>query len=176
MRLQRTTAALGAALVSLVLLTGCSSSWGEDAGLPEAGDMGAIEKLVGSHTMCSDLRTGAGDSGTMGPETKDPAWAIKERGVCGDDARDTVTLLSVSDMEKFQETAKKAAETGHATRFLLGQDFALVAGDEPTAKALLKSDVLLFTCEKGFKVPDGYRSEKLLVDGCALTDYLPSQA
>ncbi|MEV5973592.1 hypothetical protein [Streptomyces sp. NPDC051921] len=173
MRLQRTAAALGAALTSLVVLTGCSSSWGADAGLPEAGDMAAIEKLVGSHTMCSDLRTGVGDSGAMGSEAKDPAWAIKERGVCGDDARDTVTLLSVSDMEKFQQTARRAAAGGNGTRFLLGQDFALVAHDESTAKALLKSDVLLFTCEKGFKVPDGYRNEKLLVDGCALTDYLP---
>ncbi|MFJ7067117.1 hypothetical protein [Streptomyces sp. NPDC101115] len=174
MRLPRTAAALGAALTALVALTGCSSdSWGEDAGLPAAGDMAAIEKLVGARTMCSDLRTGVA-GGTMSEESRDPAWAVKERGVCGDDARDTLTLLSVSDMEKFQQSAKKAAAAGHATGFLLGQDFAVVTPDPEAAKALMASDVLFFTCEKGFKVPDGYRSEKLLVDGCALTDYLPA--
>lgn len=173
MRLKRTAAVLGAALVSLVALTGCGSSWGEDAGLPAAGDMAAIEKLVGAHTMCSDLRTGTGDSGVMGLEAKDPQWAVKERGVCGNDASDTLTLLSVSDMEKFQRANKQAAAAGHDTRFLLGQDFAVVAGDPAAAKALMDSDVLLFTCAKDFKVPDGYRDEKLLVDGCALTDYLP---
>ncbi|MFF0432609.1 hypothetical protein ACFYU9_10355 [Streptomyces sp. NPDC004327] len=172
MRLKRTGAVLGTALTALVTLTGCSS-WGEDAGLPAAGDMAAIEKLVGAHTMCSDLRTGSGDSGAMGLEAKDPAWAVKERGVCGNDAGDTLTLLSLSDMEKFQQANKKAASAGHDTRFLLGQDFAVATTDPAAAKALVKADLLLFTCEKGFKVPDGYRKEKLLVDGCALTDYLP---
>ncbi|WP_128976788.1 hypothetical protein [Streptomyces roseicoloratus] len=174
MRLQRTAAALGAALTALVALTGCSSdTWGEDAGLPAAGDMAAIEKLVGSRTMCSDLRTGTA-GGTMSQESRDPAWAVRERGVCGDDARDTLTLLSVADMEKFQQAAKKAAGDGHATRFLLGQDFAVVAPDPAVAKALMASDVLLFTCERDFTVPDGYRTEKLLVDGCVLTDHLPA--
>ncbi|MFI8516562.1 hypothetical protein ACIGEZ_01830 [Streptomyces sp. NPDC085481] len=172
MRLKRTAAVLGTALTALVTLTGCSSAWGEDAGLPAAGDMAAIEKLVGEHTMCSDLRTGSG-GGAMSAEAKDPAWAISQRGVCGDDSKDTVTLLSVSDMEKFQEANKDAAARGKGVRVLLGQNFALVPGDEQTAKALLKSEMLLFTCEKDFKVPDGYRNEKLLVDGCALTDYLP---
>ncbi|MFC8507008.1 hypothetical protein ACFU3J_09720 [Streptomyces sp. NPDC057411] len=172
MRLKRTAAVLGTALTALVTLTGCSSAWGEDAGLPAAGDMAAIEKLVASHTMCSDLRTDGG--GAMGDEAKDPAWAISERGVCGDDDRDTVTLVAVSDMEKFQQANKAAAAKGKGVRVLLGQNFALVPGDPKTAKALMASDVLLFTCEKGFKVPDGYRNEKLLVDGCALTDYLPA--
>ena len=175
MRLKRTAAVLGAALTSLVVLTGCGGDdWGEEAGLPSAGDMAAIEKLVGSRTMCSDLRTGPGQNGVLSDEAEDPAWAVKERGVCGDDAADTLTLFSVSDMEKFQQAAKKAAAAGHSTRFLLGQDFAVVAADPEAAKALLATDVLLFTCEKGFKVPDGYRNEKLLVDGCALTDYLPA--
>ncbi|MFI8966666.1 hypothetical protein ACIGO8_31675 [Streptomyces sp. NPDC053493] len=174
MRLKRTAAVLGAALTTLVALTGCGgSSWGEDAGLPAAGDMAAIEKLVGRHTMCSDLRTGTGDNGVLSAESQDPAWAIEQRGVCGNDARDTLTLLSVSDMEKFQQANKKAAAAGHDTRFLVGQDFAVVATDPAAAKALMATDVLLFTCAKDFKVPDGYRSEKLLVDGCALTDYLP---
>ncbi|MER7518122.1 hypothetical protein [Streptomyces sp. NPDC126499] len=174
MRLQRTAAVLGAALTALVAVTGCGSTWGEDVGLPSAPDMAAIEKLVAAHTMCSDLRPGTSGSGALAAEAKDPAWAVKERAVCGDDARDTLTLLSLSDMEKFQEANKAAAAKGQGGRFLIGQDFALVAADEATAKALLKSEVLLFTCEKGFKVPDGYRNEKLLVDGCALTDYLPA--
>ncbi|MFF5972524.1 hypothetical protein ACFY7C_13500 [Streptomyces sp. NPDC012769] len=173
MRLQRTAAVLGAALTALVAVTGCGSTWGEDLGLPSAPDMAAIEKLVAAHTMCSDLRSGTNDGGAMGLEAKDPAWAVKQRAMCGDDARDTVTLLSLSDMEKFQRANKDAAARGQGRRFLIGQDFALVAGDDATAKALLKSEVMLFTCEKGFKVPDGYRNEKPLVDGCALTDYLP---
>ncbi|MEV7276584.1 hypothetical protein [Streptomyces sp. NPDC093111] len=171
MRLKRTAAVLGTALIALVTLTGCSSAWGEDAGLPAADDMAAMEKLVAAHTMCSDLRTNGG--GAMREQAADPAWAISARGVCGDDDRDTVTLLSVSDMEKFQRANKAAAAQGKGVRVLVGQNFALFPGDERTAKALLDSEVLLFTCEKGFKVPDGYRNEKLLVDGCALTDYLP---
>lgn len=173
MRLKRTAAVLGAALASLVAVTGCAGdSWGEDAGLPAAGDLAAIEKLVSAHTMCSDLRRSS--DGPLSEQAADPAWAVKERAVCGNDSKDTVTLLSVSDMEKFQRANKAAAATGKGVQVLLGQNFALAAADEPTARALLKSDVLLFTCDKGFKVPDGYRNEKLLVDGCALTDYLPA--
>ncbi|WP_370412086.1 hypothetical protein [Streptomyces fradiae] len=173
MRLKRTAAVLGAALASLVAVTGCAGdSWGEDAGLPAAGDLAAIEKLVAAHTMCSDLRRTA--DGPLSEQAADPAWAVRERAVCGNDSKDTVTLLSVSDMEKFQEANKAAAASGKGVQVLLGQNFALAAADEATARALLKSDVLLFTCDKDFKVPDGYRNEKLLVDGCALTDYLPA--
>ncbi|MEU8518617.1 hypothetical protein [Streptomyces sp. NBC_01216] len=170
MRLKR-TAVLGAALTALVTVSGCGSAWGEDAGLPKAGDMAALERLVGQHTMCSDLRTGV--DGALSRESADPAWGIEARAVCGNDSRDTLTLLSVSDMEKFQKANKKAAAEGAGGRFLLGQDFALAADDTAVAEELKRSGVLLFTCEKDFVVPDGYRREKLLVDGCALTDYLP---
>ncbi|MEU8622087.1 hypothetical protein [Streptomyces sp. NPDC048623] len=176
MRLKRTAPVLGAtlaSLASLVALTGCSGDgWGEDAGLPAAGDLAALEKLVSAHTTCSDLRRSSG--GPLSEQAADPAWAVKERAVCGDDSRDTVTLLTVSDMEKFQQANKAAAAHGKGVRVLLGQNFALSTADTPTARALLKADVLLFTCDKDFKVPDGYRNEKLLVDGCALTDYLPA--
>ncbi|MFJ3902058.1 hypothetical protein [Streptomyces sp. NPDC090025] len=174
MRLNRRgPAVLGAALLSLVALTGCGGdSWGEKAGLPAAGDIAAIEKIVAAHTTCSDLRTGTA-GGRLAEETRDPAWAVRERAVCGDDARDTVTLLSIADMAKFQRANKAAAARGKGVQVFLGQDFALAAADPRTAKALLEADVLLFACDKDFKVPDGYRNEELLVDGCALTDYLP---
>ncbi|MFI8290887.1 hypothetical protein EAO71_11655 [Streptomyces sp. ms191] len=172
MRLKR-TAVVGAALVALVSVTGCAGAWGEDAGLPKAGDMAGLEKLVGRHALCSDLRAGS-DSGAMSRESGDPAWGIEARAVCGNDSRVTLTLLSVADMEKFQQANRKAAAEGAGGRFLLGQDFALVADDRTSAEELKKSGVLLFTCEKDFAIPQGYRHEELLVDGCALTDYLPA--
>lgn len=166
-------AVLGAALTALVTVTGCSSSWGEDAGLPKADGLAGIERIVGAHTMCSDLRA-APPSGVMSVEAKDPAWGIKERAVCGDDARDTLTLLAVADMERFQEANKKAAAEGKGGSFLLGQDFAVIADDRGVSgKLLAEAEVLYFTCDKDFKVPQGHRQEKLLVEGCALTDYLP---
>ncbi|MET8504690.1 hypothetical protein ABZV60_08565 [Streptomyces sp. NPDC004787] len=172
MRFKRTAAVLGSALVSLAALSGCAGdSWGEEAGLPAAGDLAAVEKLVSAHTMCSDLRRSS--EGPLAEQAADPAWAVRERAVCGDDSKDTVTLLSIADMEKFQQANKTAAAHGRGVRVLLGRDFALAPADEATARALLKADVLLFTCEKDFRVPDGYRKEKLLVEGCALTDYLP---
>ncbi|XIE78231.1 hypothetical protein AB6O49_08730 [Streptomyces sp. SBR177] len=172
MRFKRTAAVLGSALVSLAALSGCAGdTWGEEAGLPAAGDLAAVEKLVSAHTMCSDLRRSS--EGPLAEQAADPAWAVRERAVCGDDSKDTVTLLSIADMKKFQQANKTAAAQGRGVRVLLGQDFALSPADEATARALLKADVLLFTCEKDFTVPDGYRKEKLLVEGCALTDYLP---
>ncbi|MFF7180638.1 hypothetical protein [Streptomyces sp. NPDC008121] len=173
MRLKR-TAVLGAALTALVTVTGCSSSWGEDAGLAKAGDLAGVERIVSEHTLCSDLRAASGD-GSMNEEAKDPAWGIGQRAVCGDDREDTLTLLTVTDMEKFQKANRDAAAKGGGGRFLIGQDFALVPGDERVAQKLKDSGTLLFTCEKDFKIPDGYRQEELLVDGCALTDYLPAR-
>ncbi|MET9434616.1 hypothetical protein [Streptomyces sp. NPDC006551] len=173
MRLKR-IAVLGAALTALVTVSGCSSSWGEDAGLPKAGDLAGIERIVSKHTMCSDLRAASGD-GSMNEEAKNPSWGIGQRAVCGDDRDDTLTLLTVTDMEKFQEANRKAAAQGGGGRFFVGQDFAIVPGNDRVAEKLKASGTLLFTCEKDFKIPQGYRQEELLVDGCALTDYLPAQ-
>ncbi|WP_405491514.1 hypothetical protein [Streptomyces sp. NBC_00096] len=176
MRLSKSITA-GAALVALVALTGCggggdkgsSGPSKDDLGLPAAGDMASIEKFINQHAKCTNLRpVDEEGKGLLEKEAKDPAWAIKERAVCDDGSRQTITLLSISDMAKFQATNR----AGKKYEALVGKNFAVVPTDDGTVKALMNAKMLTLTCDPdGYQIPSGYKQHKGLVEGCILTDY-----
>ncbi|MEC4018247.1 hypothetical protein [Streptomyces sp. H27-D2] len=161
------------ALAVVAGVSGCGSDGSEDNGLPIAGDMAGIEKFANKYTTCSGLEMDS-ESGYMSSEAEDPSWAIKERAVCDDGRSDSITLLSIDNMKKFQSANKRDAAKGEGGKFLIGQDFALIPSNEQTAMELKESGTLLFTCDSDFKVPSGYVKKNALVDGCLLTDYMPT--
>ncbi|MEU5280367.1 hypothetical protein AB0G87_28595 [Streptomyces asoensis] len=198
MRIKRALA-IGATLVAFTAVAGCggdddkgdggtggkspaassSGVTGQDAGggLPKAADLASIAYYVNKHTSCLDLKTGAdydanhdGDRTAWGAdEASDPAWGIKERGVCSDGAGDPLALLSLADMKKFQTAAKANNE-----QFLVGQDFAVVPVGDQAIQELQKSELLFLTCDPDFSAPSGFQKSPGLVDGCVLSNYFSS--
>ncbi|MET9320865.1 hypothetical protein ABZX75_11865 [Streptomyces sp. NPDC003038] len=173
MRLSRTLTA-GAALVALVSLTGCGGGGDgatDDLGLPSAGDIASIEKLVNQYATCDNLRPRDEKEDRWGTLAKDPAWAIKERARCDDDSNQNITLLAISDMAKFQAANRKASEGGKNNEALIGKNFAIVAEGDETGQALMKAKMLILTCSGDYPIPGGYKQHKGLAEGCVLTDY-----
>ncbi|MCX4527024.1 MULTISPECIES: hypothetical protein [unclassified Streptomyces] len=174
MRLPKALTTAATAVVALTALTGCGSDAKDDGlGLPSAGDLASVEKFVNQHAQCNNLRTkkAEGTEGILTDEAKDPAWAIKERGVCNDADGDIVTLLAISDMAKFQAANHKAAQDGKVVNVLAGKDFAVVAVGGDSGKKLMDAGLLLLTCASNYEIPSGYKKHGGLVEGCVLTDY-----
>ncbi|MGW5847860.1 hypothetical protein ACWFQ8_07800 [Streptomyces sp. NPDC055254] len=198
MRLSRTLTA-GAALIALASLTGCGG--GGDAqvdsgigdqpnvkgpsggkSLPKAKDVAAMERFVSQYTVCKDLKTDA----TLGKysETasafedlpKGAEAGVKERAYCEAERGEPMALLTISDMQKFLRAAKANEDAGKDTAAMVGADFAVVPGDGDTLRALKPSGLLVASCNADFnrKIPSGYLKREGTVDGCVLTDYLPS--
>ncbi|MFF3847086.1 hypothetical protein [Streptomyces sp. NPDC002328] len=151
-----------------------SSGQGATSTLPEAADMASIAYYLNKYTACLDLTTGdkydAGhdsqDSAWGSDEAEDPSWGIKERGVCSDQGGRPVALLSVADMKTFQTAVKK-----DGSKFLVGQDFAVVPVGDRTIQELQKSELRFLTCDPDFSAPSGFTKEAAAVDGCVLSDY-----
>ncbi|RPF41325.1 hypothetical protein EDD96_5122 [Streptomyces sp. Ag109_G2-6] len=176
MRLTKTRTAVTAA-VALVALTGCGSDAKDDGlGLPSAGDIAAVEKFVNQHGQCTNLRktSAEGTEGILTDEAKEPEWSIKERAVCDDGAHQVITLLSISDMAKFQAANLKAAQSGKNYEALVGKDFAVVPAGDETVKKLMDAKLLLLTCGGKYEIPGGYKKHAGLAEGCVLTDYVRS--
>ncbi|SEQ67010.1 hypothetical protein SAMN04487983_100737 [Streptomyces sp. yr375] len=196
MRIKRALA-IGATLVALTGAAGCGGDDGDGksagggdkssasadstgqttgSGLPKASDMASIAYYLNKYTPCLDLATGsdydanhdADNSAWGADEAADPSWGIKERGVCRDESRHPIALLSVQDMEKFQTAVKK-----DGSEFLVGQDFAVVPVGDTARQALQKSGLKFLTCDADFSVPSGFTKEPAAVDGCVLSDYFP---
>lgn len=176
MRLSKTLTA-AAALIALASLTGCGGNdeagggSTSDLGLPAAGDMASIEKFINQHAQCNNVRP-FDDEGTglLEKEAADPAWAIKERAVCDDGSHQTITLLAISDMAKFQATNV----AGKKYEALVGKNFAVVPEGDTTVKALMDAKMLLLVCKGDYEIPSGYKQHKGLAEGCILTDYARS--
>jgi len=155
---------------------GAGSAEGQPAAgdLPQAADMASIVYYLDKYTECLDLMTGEDYSGggtAWGEEeAADPSWGITQRAVCQDGDSRPIALLSVPDMKKFQTAALK---DGHAS-FDVGQDFAVVPVGDDTIRELEPSDLAFLTCDPDFTVPSGYRTKPGAVEGCVLTDYVPS--
>ncbi|WP_256919603.1 hypothetical protein [Streptomyces hilarionis] len=147
---------------------------GDDGGLPKASDTAAIADYLSRYTQCQSPATGDEyDNGHDGDawgtdESDDPAWAIQERAVCTDGSERPIALLSVSDMRKFQAAAKASGD-----RFLVGEDFAVVPVGDETIRSLQRSGLRFLACDPDLAVPSGFEKTPALVDGCALTDYVP---
>ncbi|MFJ8161633.1 hypothetical protein ACIRBY_11915 [Streptomyces sp. NPDC096136] len=176
MRLTKTLTAVTAA-VALAALTGCGSdAKGDDLGLPSAGDIAAVEKFVNQYAQCAHPRKAAaeGTEGILTDEAKDPEWSIKDREVCDDGAHEVVTLLSISDMAKFQAANLKASQNGKNYKALVGKDFAVVPAGDETVKKLVDAKLLLLTCGGKYEIPGGFKKHAGMAEGCVLTDYVRS--
>jgi hypothetical protein len=159
---------------------GAGSEEGQPAAgdLPRAADMASIEYYLNTYTECLDLTTGedyspsdsGGGTAWGEEEAADPSWGITQRAVCQDGDNRPIALLSVPDMKKFQTAAQK---DGHAA-FYVGQDFAVVPVGDDTIRELEPSDLAFLTCDPDFTVPSGYGRKPGAVEGCVLTDYVPS--
>ncbi|MEU9717080.1 hypothetical protein [Streptomyces sp. NPDC047976] len=135
------------------------------------------------YTSCEDLSSDPNDSrvnltgynpvGTSG---------ITARGVCTDEkAQGEIVIHMISDMK-----ANQQAEKDHVTKRLdegywdaglydpvfYGKTFTAFSRKTETALALAKSDLRALVCNPDFTVPEGYKKEKALVDGCVLTDFV----
>ncbi|MDX3668179.1 hypothetical protein [Streptomyces europaeiscabiei] len=185
------------ALTSVTACDGDESAEGRDGGnggantaeateqadksaLPEAADVASIARYVKQYTSCESLQSGekydsihSGSNDSWGAvEAADPSWGtwgIKERAVCTDASGHPVTLLSLQDIKKFQNSAKR-----DGWEFLAGSDFAVVPFDEKAYQDLQKSDLKYLTCESDFTPLSGFTKEPAAVDGCVLSNYFPS--
>ncbi|WP_408051821.1 hypothetical protein [Streptomyces sp. HO565] len=159
---------------------GAGSAEGQPAAgdLPQAADMASIEYYLDKYTECLDLTTGedyspsdsGGGTAWGEEEAADPSRGITQRAVCQDGDSRPIALLSVPDMKKFRTAALK---DGHAA-FYVGQDFAVVPVGDDTIRELEPSDLAFLTCDPDFTVPSGYGTKPGAVEGCVLTDYVPS--
>lgn len=148
-----------------------------DSKLPEAADMASVAAYLNNYTSCQNMQTGdrydsnhEGSNDSWGvEEASDPSWGIKERAVCTDASGHPIALLTVPDMKKFQTAAKR-----DDVEFLVGQDFAVVPVGDEAVRDLTKSELMFLTCDRDFTAPSGYTKEPALVDGCVLSDYVPS--
>ncbi|MFE5968329.1 hypothetical protein [Streptomyces sp. NPDC056463] len=176
MRLTKTLAAGAVALSALVTLTGCGGGAGNggagkgssaDSGLPKASTMAELQKfVVGTGAQCDEF--GPSNELRMLEESRDPAWSIKERGVCNE----RLVLLLIDDMAKFQAAAAKAKTS--VPRILIGQNFALtnLGGD---GQLLMQNGLTHLSCgrEDRDSLPSGFTAKDGLVKSCFTTDYLP---
>ncbi|WP_411084027.1 hypothetical protein [Streptomyces sp. cmx-18-6] len=185
--------ATAAALIAVTTLSGCggdSSGPMDDLGLPAADDMASVASIVNEHAVCKKLSKGTQgpsepsnsvsdqwDPAYLSEETANPDWAIKERALCKDDNGRQITLLTISDMTKFQTATSKAQANGDEKDFLVGQNFAVVPTADDTVRPLMTGGGLFITsCDPDNKsdIPSGYKIHDGLAKGCFMTDYIPS--
>lgn len=154
----------------------------------EPATLAGAQAHVQQYTSCENLSTDPNDSrvplsGFIGAGD----WGITERGVCTDKkARGEIVLFLTPDMKAFQQAAKDHAakllaegrgDTDLASRTVVGKTFALTALGTATAVSLVdppNSDLRILTCNPDVFVPEGFKKEKALVEGCFLTDYVNS--
>ncbi|ARZ72015.1 hypothetical protein SMD11_6439 [Streptomyces albireticuli] len=164
---------------------------GASLGLPSAGSLTGLRKLVEHSVDCSRFTT---DPETVSIRSIDylpavegdhKAWGVRERGICGEPggarrAHGLVWLDTVHDMLAFQNREKAAQlaelkENGRirATRskVLIGTDIAVETNDQASRHGLYQQQFLHLNCRPGFTAPEGYRLEKAVVKGCVLTNY-----
>ncbi|MFB7463526.1 hypothetical protein ACFCZ1_08455 [Streptomyces sp. NPDC056224] len=161
-------------------------------GLPRAGSLDELKKLVHPHTVdCTNMSTApdavAVESIDYLPVVVgDPlGWGVKDRAVCGEAAGERRAhnlnwLDVVRDMKTLQSKAKAAQQAdlkddgrvkATASRLLVGENIAVETNSRDTRNGLYQLQFLALNCEPGFSAPAGYRLEKSQVEGCVLTNY-----
>ncbi|MEJ8645054.1 hypothetical protein WKI68_35165 [Streptomyces sp. MS1.HAVA.3] len=163
-------------------------------GLPRAGSIAELRKLVGNSLDCekhfsTDPDAVAIESIDYAPVVQGNAldWGVTGRALCGEPAgaqraRDLSWLDTVGDMKKLQTKAKAAQladfkEDGKlkqtASRLLVGENIAVETDSPSSRHGLYQLQFLYLNCIPGFSAPSGYRLEKSQVEGCVLTNYEP---
>ncbi|MEU9305469.1 hypothetical protein [Streptomyces sp. NPDC048269] len=161
-------------------------------GLPRAGSLDELKKLVHPHTVdCTNMST-APDAVAVESIDYLPVvvgdqlgWGVKERAVCGEAAGERRAhnlnwLDVVRDMKTLQLKAKAAQQAdlkddgrlkATASRLLVGENIAVETNSREVRNGLYQLQFLSLNCEPGFSAPAGYRLEKSQVEGCVLTNY-----
>ncbi|KJY18779.1 MULTISPECIES: hypothetical protein [Streptomyces] len=163
-------------------------------GLPRAGSMAELRKLVGSSLDCekhfsTDPDAVAIESIDYAPVVTggDLEWGLTGRALCGQPAgaqraRDLSWLDTVGNMKLLQTRAKAAQLADYkddgklketASRLLVGENIAVETNSPSSRHGLYQLQFLYLNCVPGFSAPSGYRLEKSQVEGCVLTNYEP---
>ncbi|MFJ3882709.1 hypothetical protein ACIPW5_35335 [Streptomyces sp. NPDC090077] len=140
------------------------------------------QAYVQKYTSCENLSTGPADRVDLAGYAPVGAWSVTERGICSDTKeQDEIVISMVSDMKVHQQAYKdhitKRLDEGYWDAGLYEpvfstKTFTVSARKTATALALAKSDLRVLVCNPDFTVPEGYKKEKALVDGCVLTDFV----
>lgn len=191
MHLKRIIAA-AAGLAFLSLITACEDSDADrttavtGATADSDADADTLEHAqvyVQRYVSCERLGTDPNDSRLPLTEfTAVGKWSVTERGVCSDRVEDgEIIFYMFSDMKAFQEGYKKRvlakiasgdSDYGLFSRVLVGKNFAVTPTETKTALKLSRSDLRVLTCNPTARVPEGYKREKALVEGCVLSDFV----
>ncbi len=163
-------------------------------GLPRAGSIAELRKLVGNSLDCekhfsTDPDAVATESIDYAPvvEGRGLDWGVTGRALCGQPATgQRATELSwldtVGDMKLLQTKAKAAQLADYkddgklkqtASRLLVGENIAVETNSPSSRLGLYQLQFLYLNCIPGFSAPSGYRLEKSQVEGCVLTNYEP---
>ncbi|MFJ3104888.1 hypothetical protein [Streptomyces sp. NPDC086835] len=193
MHLKRIIAAT-AALASLSLITACEDVDADRTTAvtgPTADSDAGVDTLeqaqvyVQRYASCERMSTDPMDSRLPLTEfTAVGKWSVTERGVCSDRVEDgEIMFYMFSDMKTFQEGYKQRvlakissgdSDYGLLSRVLVGKNFAVTPTETKTALKLSRSDLRVLTCNPTARVPEGYKREKGLVEGCVLSDFVAS--
>ncbi|MFG2711442.1 hypothetical protein ACGFX2_12895 [Streptomyces goshikiensis] len=198
MRIQRILTTTAATLTCLATLSACEGDAGGGAvagpAAPAASAPAAardVDGLTGAqqylrqYTSCEDLSAAPDDPRLPSTEfTGVGKWSVTERGVCSDrPERGDVILYVPSDMKEFQTRYKQRVmdriaagdgDYGLFSRVFVGKGFVATPTKTKTALALARSEMRILTCNPTAPVPEGYKREKALVEGCQLSDFVAS--
>ncbi|MBW5486237.1 hypothetical protein [Streptomyces bambusae] len=193
---------LAAALV-LATLTACEDSGGgpakpatppsvgptaKEAAVAEGAKAKTIadaQRYVQQYASCEDLSTNPKDHRLpLTDFTTVGQWSVTERGVCSDRTeRGEIVFYMASDMKEFQTRYKQRVmdriaggegSYGLFSRVMVGKTYAITPTKTKTTLALSRSDLRILYCNPGFAVPEGYKREPALVEGCVLSDFVNS--
>ncbi len=163
-------------------------------GLPRAGSIAELRKLVGNSLDCeqhfsTDPDAVAIESIDYAPVVKGSAteWGVTGRALCGEPAgaqraHNLSWLDTVGNMKLLQTKAKAAQLADYkddgklrqtASRLLIGENIAVETNSPSSRHGLYQLQFLYLNCLPGFSAPSGYRLEKSQVEGCVLTNYEP---
>ncbi|MFD7625832.1 hypothetical protein ACFV7Q_07265 [Streptomyces sp. NPDC059851] len=196
MRIQRILATT-AALSCLATLAACeeggrtsppggATATPSASAAPAEGPLAEAQRHMRQFTSCDDLSAKADDPRMpRGDFPKAGQWSVAELGVCSDKAEKGDIVIAVpKDMKAFQEGYKQYVMDrikggdggyGHESRVLIGKGFVAFPTATKSALKLVRSDLRVLVCNPGGRVPEGYKREKPLVEGCGLTDFVSAE-
>ncbi|MFD7319500.1 hypothetical protein ACFV9D_00160 [Streptomyces sp. NPDC059875] len=165
--------------------TGVTGPTSSADGGADADSLEQAQVYVQRYASCERMGTDPNDSRLpLTDLTTVGKWAVTARGVCSDRVeRGEIIFYLTSDMKAFQEGYKQRvlakiaagdATYGLFSRVLVGKNFAVTPTETKTALKLSRSDLRVLTCNPTAPVPEGYKREKALVDGCVLSDFVAS--